>query len=122
MSDDHPGGAAKAARVVRWIILIPLAVLILLFVIDNRQLVQVEVPLTGILLQSPLFLVLLLVFLLGLGIGGLLAWLGSFKWRRMARRERRAREALIEDLERVSTRAGTTPEERQISPYLPPED
>jgi uncharacterized integral membrane protein len=105
-------------RIVRWAVLLPLALAILLFVVDNRQVVDLSLPLTGISLRAPLFLVLLLMFLAGLVIGALTAWLGSLKHRRQARRERRAREMLVRDMEKVRGQEVLPPER---SPYLPPE-
>jgi uncharacterized integral membrane protein len=104
---------------VRWAVLLPLALVILLFVLDNRQVVDLSLPLTGISLRAPLYLVLLLMFLAGLLIGALTAWLGAFKHRRQARRERRAREMLVRDMEKVRGQDVMPPER---SPYLPPED
>lgn len=108
-------------RIIRWAVLLPLALAVLLFVIDNRRGVVVSFPLTGFTMQAPLFLILLLVFLTGLAIGATTAWLGSFKYRRRAHREKKAREALSREMEDVMARRAK-PVAQQTSPYLPPED
>jgi uncharacterized integral membrane protein len=120
MVDESGNASSVFVRILRWVVLLPLALLILLFVVDNRQVVTVDLPLTGFSLQSPLFLILLLVFLCGLGIGGVAAWLSSFKWRRLARRERRAREMLARDVEGGRIGQGRAPL-APPSPYLPPD-
>ena len=109
-------------RVIRWAVLLPLALAVLLFVIDNRQAVQVSFPLTGMYMRLPLFLILLLVFLSGLFIGALAAWLGSLKYRRRARHERKAREALAHDMEKVVARGSSKALTAERSPYLPDDD
>ena len=106
-------------RIFRWVVLFPLALAILLFVIDNRQVVNVSFPLTGVSMRSPLFLILLLVFISGLLIGALAAWLGSIKYRRRARHERKAREAMAHDMEQVMARGGGKAISVERSPYLP---
>jgi|GEM_PF-2146877 len=116
---DRSGFTRIIVRILRWAVLLPLALAVLLFVIDNRQVVDLSLPLTGISLRAPLFLALLLVFLAGLFIGALTAWLGGLKHRRRARREQQAREMLVRDLEKVRGQEVLPPGH---SPYLPPED
>lgn len=122
MSEEPSHGLHGLVRVIRWVILLPLAGFIILFVLDNRQSTDVELPLTGIAFEAPLFLLLLIVFILGLAIGGIAAWLGAWKWRHRLRRERRAREALQRDYDKLKNRAGTSRAVAEKSPYLPPED
>lgn len=115
---DGRGVTRTLVRILRWAVLLPLALAVLLFVIDNRQMVDLSLPLTGVSLRAPLFLALLLVFLAGLLIGAVAAWLSALKYRRRARHERRAREMLVHDLEKGKGQSVLPPEQ---SPYLPPE-
>jgi uncharacterized integral membrane protein len=78
-------------QILKWLVLAPLAILIIVFAVANRQWISVsldpfsaEPPAFAITL--PLFLVILLVLMLGVIVGGIAAWLGQRRWRKAARR------------------------------------
>ena len=78
-------------KIVTALILIPLALLIVLFAVGNRA--PVTVALDPIAAQPPmfsfampLFLLLLVVLILGVILGGVAAWMRQSRWRRRARR------------------------------------
>ena len=80
----------KAAAVV---ILVPLAIVIVLMAIGNRQAVTLSLdPLLSdppsYSLRQPLFLIILVALIAGVIIGGCAAWLRQRRWRRDARRSR----------------------------------
>ena len=75
----------------RIFIVLPIALVLLLFAIANRHVVTVSFdPFTGgdirgPAVTAPLFVVLLLTGLLGLLAGGFATWLTQGRWRRRAR-------------------------------------
>ena len=78
-------------KIVTALILIPVALLIVLFAVGNRGPVTVALdpmaaqpPLLSFAL--PLFLLLLIVLIAGVVIGGAAAWMRQSRWRRRARR------------------------------------
>ena len=77
-------------RLVTWLFGLPTLLILLLFALANRQMVQVSLdPLVPedpwLALQMPLWLVFYAGILLGLLVGGLVAWARQSKWRRKAR-------------------------------------
>ena len=83
---------SRLARLVRWLVAVPVALIMILFVVSNRQ--AVELSLYPLPLESgpvPLYLVGLGGVLAGFLAGGLVVWLSSRRWRRRAREEARAR-------------------------------
>jgi uncharacterized integral membrane protein len=100
------------------LVLIPLAVLIVLLALANRQAVTLSLdPLLSdkpvLAVTQPLFILLLAAVLAGVVIGGIAAWLRQGKWRQAARhaqaeaRTARAQaDALREQLETAERAAG----------------
>jgi uncharacterized integral membrane protein len=103
------------------LILIPLAVVIVLLALANRQAVTLSLdPLLsdkpGLAVTQPLFVLLLAAVLAGVIVGGIAAWLRQGKWRQAAKRaqaEARAARAeadgLRERLEAAERAAGQAP-------------
>ena len=78
-------------KIVAIVILVPLALLIVLFAVANRAPVTVSLdPFSSqppmFSATSPLFVVLLVVLVAGVIVGGAAAWMRQSKWRRRARR------------------------------------
>jgi uncharacterized integral membrane protein len=78
-------------KIVTAIIIVPPAVVFVVFAVANRQMVTVSfdpfssaIPSYAVTL--PLFLIILAVLILGVLIGGFAAWIRQGKWRRNARR------------------------------------
>ena len=78
-------------KIVAILILVPLALLIMMFAVANRAPITVSLdpfasqpPMFSA--TSPLFVVLLVVLIAGVIIGGASAWARQSKWRRRARR------------------------------------
>jgi len=84
------------------VVLVPLAGLILLFALANRQWISVSLdPFSGrdpaLAVSLPVFFVVLFALMTGVLIGGAATWFSQAKWRRAARRHRTAlRRALRE--------------------------
>jgi len=88
------------------VVLVPLAILILLFALANRQWISVSLdPFSAqdpaIAVSLPVFFVVLFALMAGVVIGGAATWLSQAKWRRAARRHQAAlRRALTESAPR----------------------
>jgi uncharacterized integral membrane protein len=84
------------------VVLLPLAVLILLFAVANRQWISVSLdPFSAqdpaLAVSLPVFFVVLFAVMAGVLIGGTATWFSQAKWRRAARRHQAAlRRALHE--------------------------
>ncbi|MEM7442464.1 MAG: LapA family protein [Pseudomonadota bacterium] len=81
-------------RYFSWIITIPLAVIAVLFAISNRDPVTLDLWPLPFTLTIPIFIVVLAAIVVGFLAGGLVAWMGSSRYRRAARRERARADAL----------------------------
>jgi uncharacterized integral membrane protein len=95
-------------KIVSALILVPLAIVFIVFAVANRQVVIVSLdpfdpahPTFSLAL--PLFALILVLIIGGVVVGGIAAWLKQSKWRRAARRaELEARElrAEVDELRR----------------------
>jgi uncharacterized integral membrane protein len=77
-------------KIVSFGILVPLAVVIVVFAVVNRQAVVVSFDPFGSVdpvyaVRMPLFVLIFALVMLGVLIGGIAAWLRQSKWRRAAR-------------------------------------
>src|SRR5271169_4674274 len=78
-------------KIVTWIVIIPLAAVIVAFAVANRQAVTVSfdpfaAAAPAYAATLPLFAILFAVLILGVLIGGIAAWIRQGKWRRAARK------------------------------------
>jgi uncharacterized integral membrane protein len=83
------------SKLLFWIFAVPLAALIIIFSVNNRAEVELDLwPLDMTAAPLPVFSVVLASLLAGFLIGGVIAWLSGGEARRRARRmTRRAEEA-----------------------------
>jgi uncharacterized integral membrane protein len=86
--DTEPAMMRKLLAI---LVLVPLAVVIVMFAVSNREIVKVSLdPFNSVqpafAMQMPLFMLIFALVLLGVLIGGVAAWLGQHRWRRAARR------------------------------------
>jgi uncharacterized integral membrane protein len=84
------------------VVLVPLAVLILLFALANRQWISVSLdPFSAqdpaVAVSLPAFFVVLLALMAGVLIGGAATWLSQAKWRRAARQHQAALRRALSD-------------------------
>ena len=95
-------------RILYWIISIPLAVLIAVFAVSNRESVTLSLWPLPFEIDLPLFLPIMVALLLGLGFGFAFEWLLQGKHRRAARR-------MDSELKRIKTddTQNTTPQSDQ---------
>lgn len=78
-------------KIVTAVIVVPLAVIIIVFAVANRQSVTVSFdPFSAAspayAATLPLFVLIFLLVILGVLVGGVAAWMRQSKWRRMARK------------------------------------
>jgi len=71
-----------------WIVLALAALLLILFAVSNREMVSVGLWPLPVLVELPLYLVVLGTLILGFVLGELVTWIGGWRWRRDARRSR----------------------------------
>jgi uncharacterized integral membrane protein len=112
-------------KFVTWIILVPLAVIIVLLAVANRQIVTFTLDPLGSTDTSsvwtfslPLFALAFVFVIAGVIVGGVAAWLRQSKWRRAARRaeaEVRTLHVQVDDLKRQLAQA-----EAALRPAEPP--
>ncbi len=94
--------------VLKWLVLVPLAILLVMFAVANRHAVTVSFdPFSGeapaFALTGPLFVVLVLVLVGGVVVGGAATWLGQARHRRAARAARREAEDARAEAARLRT-------------------
>jgi uncharacterized integral membrane protein len=110
-------------KIVMAVIVIPLAVIIIVFAVANRQAVTVSFdpfssaqPAYAVTL--PLFVLIFILLILGVMIGGIATWLRQGQWRRSARKLEADVRAMRGELETIRQRFGTA----QGSPEQPGPD
>lgn len=82
-------------RVVMWFVLVPFGLMLVIFALANRHVVQIgidpispQTPFWGPV-ELPLFVVIYVALLLGVILGGIGSWLGQGKHRKAERQLRR---------------------------------
>lgn len=96
-------------KLVFWLILVPLAVVILMFAVANREIVTVSFdpfsttsPAASV--SIPLFVLIFVLVILGVVIGGVAAWLRQSGYRRAARRRDADVNALRHEIETLNAK------------------
>jgi uncharacterized integral membrane protein len=115
-------------KIVTALIVVPLAVVIIAFVVANRQAVTVSFdPFSAAspayAATLPLFAIVFAVLILGVLIGGIATWIRQSKWRRTARRLDSEVRAMREEQETIHRRFGTTelaPQDAPLPVFPPP--
>lgn len=107
-------------KIVSTLIVVPLAVVIIALAAANRQSVTISFdPFSSAspayATTLPLFVVIFMVLILGVLIGGIAAWVGQAKWRRVARKLDTDVRALHQEMETIRHRFAPEP------PPSPPE-
>ena len=113
-------------KIVSAVILVPLAAVIIIFAVANRQSVTVSFDpfsTTSPAVTLPLFVLIVVLIILGVLIGGTVAWVGQARWRRAARRLDADVRALHQELDMIRRRfTPETPRTPDPAPYtvIPP--
>lgn len=104
-------------RILSWLIGVPAALIVISIAIANRHAVSFSLDPFSVThpwfaVSMPLYLLLMIVFIFGMIVGGLGAWLSQGKWRkeaRHARSELRRMEAEQAELKREMIRQDSSP-------------
>jgi len=123
------GSRSPDVRKIIWtLIVVPLAVVIIVFAVANRTTVTVSfdpfssaTPAYAVTL--PLFVIIFVVLIFGVLVGGLAAWIGQAKWRRGARRLEADVRALRQELDVIRNRFTAEPQSAAAPPtytVIPP--
>ena len=97
------------SKAIAALVLIPLAIVIVLLAVANRQAVTISLdPFLSeprvLAVSQPLFIVILFTLTAGVVIGGVASWLRQSKWRRTARRAQAEVRALRAETEALRQR------------------
>jgi uncharacterized integral membrane protein len=101
-------------KIVRALVLVPLAIILVAFAVANRQTVTVsfdpfDKAEPAFSLALPLYVLILALVIAGVIVGGVAAWMGQGKWRGRARAaEAQARELRTEN-DKLKRRDGAVP-------------
>jgi lipopolysaccharide assembly protein A len=87
---------SETMKLVHWLITAPLALVLVVFAVANRETISLTLWPAPVSLNAPIYLVVLLALLVGFLIGELVAWINSHR----ARRETRALSRRVAALER----------------------
>lgn len=105
----------------RWLITLPLAIVLVVFAVNNRNTVEVDLWPLGLVVAWPLFVYVFLGAGVGLLMGLLFAWISGGTTRKLAR-ERRARLRELEHkIETMQTRIDAAEPQRPARPPALPE-
>ena len=116
-------------KLVIWLVVVPLAIIILMFAIGNRQLVTVSFdPFSSTepaaSLTMPLFVLIFILVILGVIIGGAAAWLRQGRYRRSTRALDADAVALRREIEvlneRLAASQARAPDDAARIAYHPP--
>ena len=96
-------------KIVSALIVVPLAVVIIVFAVANRQPVTVSFdPFSSTspayAATLPLFVIIFTVLIVGVLVGGIAAWIGQARWRRLARKRDADVRVLHQELETIRRR------------------
>lgn len=89
-------------RVISWIVMIPFALVVIVFSAVNRELVTINLWPLPHELTVPMFTLILGVFIFGFLMGGVVAWLSAGKSRVTARQQRYRAEKAERELRNLS--------------------
>ena len=115
-------------KIVSAVILVPLAAVIIIFAVANRQSVTVSFdPFSATspayATSLPLFALIFVLLILGVLVGGVAAWIGQTRWRRTARKLDGEVRVLHQELDAIRRRfAPEPPAAAEPAPYtvIPP--
>ncbi|MCZ7643228.1 MAG: LapA family protein [Pseudorhodoplanes sp.] len=108
-------------RVVLFGLLIPLAIVLIMFAVANREVVTVsfdpfEPTQPAVSLRMPLFLLIFVTLIAGVVLGGFAAWLRQGRYRRATRGLRNEMAGLRREVETLTTRLDLPDDRASQSP------
>jgi uncharacterized membrane protein YciS (DUF1049 family) len=106
-------------------VLVPLAIVIVMFAVANRELIAVsfdpfDSANPAFALKLPLFILIFVLVGLGVLVGGIAAWLRQHKWRARARRAEADIKRLRTELDTQRSLAVVPPREAHPPLIVPP--
>ena len=109
-------------KLFNFLFLLPLAILLILFSVANREAVQVSFDPTNAAnpalgFEIPLFVIVFVCFLIGMLVGGFMVWISQGKHRRVAREKAHEANRLKRQKDEVEAKHGEGKQE--IAPGLP---
>ena len=93
------------AQLASWLLLAPLAILLIAFAVANRGPVEIRLDPLPFALEAPLYALAFLCIFIGLVCGGCAAWLAAGRWRRLARARGRELARVAAERERGAGKA-----------------
>jgi uncharacterized integral membrane protein len=110
-----------AKRIIAIVILVPVAIILIAFLVANRHSVSLTLdPFhpgdPALSYSAPFFVWLFAAFVLGLVVGGFAVWLGQGRHRRLARQRGKEAERLRQDVEDAERRRRETEAAHAFSP------
>lgn len=107
------------ARILKLLVLVPIAIVILAFAVANRTVVSVSFdPFSandpGAIIMAPLFVVLFLTLIVGVIVGGTAAWFAQGSNRRKARHARQEAEQWQDEARRLREQSATVSPSRVL--------
>ena len=96
-----------AMRLLSWIILVPVAIVIVAFSVSNRAPVALDFWPLPLSVETPLFMVVLTGLVIGLVCGAFVCWASMGKVRRRARLSSRQAKTAERELDRLREKART---------------
>ncbi|MBM3507040.1 MAG: LapA family protein [Alphaproteobacteria bacterium] len=107
-------------RFLFWLVILPLAVAMAFFAVNNRERVPVSFDPLPYEVQPPLFVLIIGAVFLGLFLGGIATWFGQHRWRAQTRALHRRVKHLEGEIEGFQARtapptAATQPQQRAIA-------
>ncbi len=107
-------------RITGWLVLVPLCVVLVVFTLANRQMVEVRFdPMSSASslvspVEVPMFVVIYAMLLVGVVLGGVATWFTQGRQRREKRKWRRQARKLEQDQLRQQNEAGSGPDRPQL--------
>ena len=102
----------------RWFLTVPLAIILIVFAVSNRHLVDVSLWPLDFTLNWPLFVYVYIAVIAGFLAGAVIAWASAVQRHRRSRRRRVDREAQTVDTARHQVDAEATPGAGTTPPAL----
>ncbi len=93
-----------ASKLLYWLIALPIGLILIVFSVSNRDGVLVSFSPLPFEMSIPLFLLVFAIFVIGVGVGGLLGWMAGHGARRRSRERRRRVNELETTLKDVEQR------------------
>lgn len=111
------------AKILSFIILVPLAIILIVFSVANRQAVTVSLDPIGTMpqlaFQAPLFILLMATIILGVILGGCGTWFTQAHYRRKSWKRKHEVERLRREAEESKTKLRQLQDEREKTSFGP---